>query len=553
MSLLTGDTHVEETKELTQMNEGTTQIVVHTHDQLILVPDGFANPFPDQTPVSILERLIRVGVFTWQIGVPFAQILSFPQALWVPTTISALRTLRYMRADVEVQVRLNSSPFQYGALLVSWLPNHSNSSHCQTLIQQSGNNPVVLSASQQTSVTFTIPWTCPHAFFEATQNPLFMAPPNGSSIGRVNISQLTPLRVVASDTSPSAEVSVFARFVNVQTAACVTAQSEAKTKSIENIIDGVTGTKVASQLFPLVKSLSELLAFDFPPSLQAKQNMQITMGHVTQGKGLETAPYLSIEPDARLPHPGNMIGNRLDCVSLYEVIQRPMLRRVLDFTNQTPDDSEICRPMVPTDIQPDYVAFVSNMFRFWRGGLKYCLQFFTSPMISGRFRVSLLHFAPTVSADTKTSGDIISKTVDVKGDTTVMFSVPYLWSTFYRAVGTDDAVLFPLLRVEMITPIFTSDATITPHIYCAIWRSADKDFQLVQYVAPVRVTAQSNLVTIFADDFEAIIGFRKPQIEERFMDAERLITLPDLWKRYNDHSTFSANPVDVPSVRAVIS
>ena len=62
--------------------------------------------------------------------------------------------------------------------------------------------------------------------------------------------------------------------------------------------------------------------------------------------------------------------------------------------------------------------------------------------------------------------------------------VPYHWLSYYRTTAPGGSAAYPRLQIQPITPIFTPDTEVTPHIYCAVWRSAAEDFQLVQFTSP---------------------------------------------------------------------
>lgn len=528
------------------MHEVTNQVRDSTKEMNILIPEDFNNPFPDQTPRQLLERQYRVGTYSWQEGVPFLQTLNFPNALWNASIVNATRTFKWMRADVEIEIRVNTTPFQYGALMASWLPNHSNTSHCADLIQRSGNNPVVISASTQSSAKVVIPWLCPFAYFETFTNPVLM----GSQIGRFSIEELVPLRSCSANSTAAAQVNVFARFLNVHTAAYVTSQSkvtrvpksEIAQKSLLDIADGIAGSSVPSELFSAVTSIAKLVGFDYPPSLKPRSNFLLTPGIVAPCKGLDSATSLGVELDTRLPHPGYIIGNAEDTLSLASVYKTPMLHEIIDFIDATADSSIIVRPLLD-NTHPDYLAWCANMFRYWRGSIKYSLQFYTSPMISARFRLTLLYFPPVAANDTLDSGDAPSKIIDVKGDTTINFTVPYSWITYYRQTSpADDTVLYPLLKIQTITPIQTPDDTITPHITCVVWRAGDDDTQFLQYRSPVKLASQASVQRMFVSDFESFLGGSKKLKEERFIDSEKIECLVDLFKRYQNQGALNTNP-----------
>jgi len=414
---------------------------------------------------------------------------------------------------------------------------------------------MVLSVSKQEAVTFTIPWLCPAFYF-----PTSLVDPSwlNSMIGIVDLTEMAPLTAVSEDTTDTIMVTVFARFTEPQVAGYVIGQSEAVQKTIKGVFKGVqTAKEVVKAVFDIAPNVTSLIgslaAFDKPLSVAALQPLttQFSRG-MALGDGLDTSQSLSIDPTPKVSTEGFIVGNLESTVPLLGVICTPMLRQVATFNSISAGQMiEPITPIVRGVTQPDYLSYTANMFRYWRGSIKYCLQFFTSPLLSARFRISVL-YSPLVDINAvNDSGDIVSKVVDVKGDTTVTFTVPYLWDTPYREtyVAGDPDRNLPLLTISALSPV-VSTASTEAFIYCCLWRSAGEDFQFLQYTSPkLPVSGQANPVELFKSPFTNILGdSTNNAVEHHYVSPERVNSLNELWHRFS--TTASNNTIPGQSALA---
>jgi len=142
------------------------------------------NPFPN-VDLTVLRRKYRVATMVWSSSLASNLILNFPQTLNNVNYIAdVLQTFKWMNAGVELEIRINSTQFHFGALMVSWIPNtNSDTAHANDFIQQSGNHPVVLSASTQNSATIKIPYINPDSYYQIAGST--------SNIAKVWITPLT--------------------------------------------------------------------------------------------------------------------------------------------------------------------------------------------------------------------------------------------------------------------------------------------------------------------------------------------------------------------------
>jgi hypothetical protein len=92
-----------------------------------------------------------------------------------------------------------------------------------------------------------------------------------------------------------------------------------------------------------------------------------------------------------------------------------------------PDMSLVLLPGDTSYIVMTPMAYVARMHRFWHGGFKIALYFWSPSLQKCTIRVSYYPNSGTASAvPDNQSGDITSKVVDIVGDTIVPFEIPYI-------------------------------------------------------------------------------------------------------------------------------
>jgi hypothetical protein len=161
-------------------------------------------------------------------------------------------------------------------------------------------------------------------------------------------------------------------------------------------------------------------------------------------------------------------------------------------------------------------------------------QFFTTAFTSCRVRISL-NYVPWTSSVT-TTGDVISKIVDIKGDTNLTLTVPYLWETHWRQFDSGNPG--PVLVTELITPIIGQSQVSDSTIYVAVWRSGgpDMQFSLLTSAPPptatTRIFAQSDIRSDFRKSFDPIIDGATASFEKGFVSVETTGVMNDMFKRY---------------------
>jgi len=123
---------------------------------------------------------------------------------------------------VRVQIRLNTTEFHSGKLLVCWCPhwNVANPAHLMTssdIYAESQLDSIMVSANANETIGFEIPYVAPSTYFDLTQNSS-VGQPLAGFFGTVNIYVLAPLRLTGSSGTPSVNITVYSNFVEPEVA-----------------------------------------------------------------------------------------------------------------------------------------------------------------------------------------------------------------------------------------------------------------------------------------------------------------------------------------------
>lgn len=494
--------------------------------------ERISNPFPDQTPRRVLERVYQIAQFQWVPGLA-NQTFKFPDDLFSLTPISDyLSIFQYFRAGVRIQFKMNSTPYHQGALIVGALPICNTNFY--TVWMLSGMKPVVLSASVQDSATIDLPYLNPVPW-------LTLPAPPTCAIGSFTLAELNPLITSSPSIPASVTVTVLASFLNPQVAGFIetaTAQSsintrftgikaqsaglnpnargfgktnnEAKSKVLAGI-DSASKSENAGPIGKIIGGVSEVVKMlpivgpiyapiakfistyarnlDFPTSNEAQHPMwSYQFKNQNSCRGLSLAEPLAMYPNALLAD--NDFGMESSDMTVSAFAQVPMFSYYTSFSTSGTKFTMAVTPMDQLDSNAhnvvDYLQFAAANFAYWRGSIKYLLHFVSSAFYSARFRISYSRVAASTP-----DGDLPTQIIDVKGDSIVEITIPYLWNTYWRQTQQIGINLTPQLTIEMITPISGSSAPSSPLIYLNVWRSGGEDIQFAQM-------RNSNLVLPFA-------------------------------------------------------
>jgi hypothetical protein len=550
------------------------------------------DPYQTSDLRDVLSRNYRIGSFnlayTDTAGLSKLTI-AFPEVMFtLPFISDKVRDYMLFRCKgVKLSFRFNTTKFSFGTFLVHFVPFYKHTvtdaafRHV-TLPAASQCDGTVFSVAQGQAGEMEIPWIMPKAYVRIAQAGVTQFAYGGTLFVRV----LNPLRSAMSTAPPNVNVSVYANFIDPVVCgpspdAHASAQSNMTVKEAEDKSDVFTGVKEAvSTVTGLIGAASKFgerlggdlgkvlphiasLGFDKPNMVSSPQLNSLDVDTFTQiyGKGLDTSAKAAIDPANNISVDPRTLGVDNGSPTLLDIMKRPTLVRQYEFKNTSITPGEFSTRLInnpvfwmkiaeiagPPDKQwwhPTYMAHYARWFKHWRGGLKWYFDFRTSPMVTARVRIA--HFPEQRSWTEPVddyAGDMVSKVIDIAGDTGVSFAIPWLTDDHWKPLDID-VVQSTANSNGLVALCFENyingpeGASNDVSIFLNVWLAADDDLQFMQYrsfnynmTPEYTVSAQSNMHVIFKDKFEGLRPATK-QPEFGYMVGERMGPVQDYLHRY---------------------
>lgn len=274
-------------------------------------------------------------------------------------------------------------------------------------------------------------------------------------------------------------------------------------------IPGLEPLAMGAGVLGMVSKGAEMLGLDQPASMQAIQPT-FPQGRTAHTHGLSPAAQIAETPGAAAGSIEQIFPTTEKNPSFLEIAMRPGILQVFTFDTTAAVDSQLSawpvHPMLfptftsgaSTCADPHPLAVVTGAFRFWRGGLRYRINFYAPALTTARVRIVFLpdSNAPPASIESF-GGDVVSKLVEIRGDTVVEFTIPFLYERLYSQVAsvadqtTSTLMLGPgtvgstyitgYIAIYLVAPVATYDSSAS-FITAQVWIAADSDYQLFHYV-----------------------------------------------------------------------
>lgn len=504
-------------------------------------PKPAPGTLPDQTPVLMLSRLRQLAKFNWQVGSTGILWYGDLEELLRTNDEHApiLKQYRMYRSDFKLVVRINTNQFYSGAVMVTWWTGDINYGLYRQ--QRAVLNPVTVSASTQQAAEIDIPFAWPQDFLN-TYGVFQTDPPSQKLHVCIEvISPLTPSSQTLPDTiqvqvfgsyrnpvlmfnqdqreadPPAARALRVGKGVthqskmNIDTKLKTKSGGETKlstTFAPSPVIDAVKrgdgqqasfaasaptlssipiigtfagalfdllriGTSTVKDLAPVASSLAPLvpLLLDKPEQLKDTERALLTVDSDNFCSDVADASTPATYSKQNYCRAMSDSGVKLGTWSLAQYAQIPGLLATGGFTS-VEQSYEFA--------SWDGATPLSNMmyrFSLWKGSTKLKVQFFASSFTSARFALSII---PAVSTGPIpfNPDDHIVRIIEVKGDTDVEITIPYVAQTTWWSLETD---LPYHLELRLISPITGFDAVTDPYIGYAMWVAGGDD---IQFAAP---------------------------------------------------------------------
>jgi len=456
---------------LTNFSDQAGEVVI-SNDQVLGKMQGLT-VYGTQTLQQLIERPYLVRQIEWTATqTNFVDSLEFPTELFnVKSLAEKLANFRYFRADLEISIRVNASKFHYGKMMAVWKPHALNGmvdwstkvlGPWDDLIPSSSFQHIFISPTSNEVQTLQIPYGIAPLYVDLADWSKKVHTANVRyNFGLLEFLVLSPLR--CSGKVPSVDISVFAKFVNVQLEGYVSEPLSVVSyfptgyPHIQTVpvIDGYAnsyggfvakrdplkrpiaqvgnpesnrkadGTSISSMLTggaaligsittaaTLVSKLAGVV-LDKPYSTETTKNVIFRYGDLALGRGINNAMLLAIDPDNRVGNITNWMGSGDDHMNIATYASRYGLLhwntiKVTDVAASV----YFCVPVTPTFIPyrtatsttkllyHNPLSYMASMFTWWRGSMKYKLQVVASAFHACRLRIC---WHPVIPSNATTS------------------------------------------------------------------------------------------------------------------------------------------------------
>lgn len=450
---------------------------------------------------TILTRSYQLAEYSWNTTQTEGTSLG---SIRMPSTLHALAwpknilgAYKYFRCKaVELSFRVQSTPMHQGCLAISYVFNEQvgdTTTFRGIYGRRRNNRPTLLSPMPGNSAIVRIPWNNPEQWARVSDisNDTF-------NIGVCDIDIMVPLRSVAPVVA-DVKITVFANFIDPEVAGptLYVAQSaqalDALSKAASGTMDTITKiAKPVEEAISLASSVvsSAALVLDKPSSADAPTRIGHSFG---QGQmdinGVATEVVFGAAQSSSLSQQAGVMGDSVPNPSLGSLLRTPGYHGQVDFHAANTSTWWSVTPVITPTLgsnkyAPPYLTYFSMPFAYWRGSITYQVFFYCSSFTSARFRITWIPNHNGASVLTNQQGNIMSRVVEVRGDTHTTVTVPYakpeLWSDI-QELG--EAVSY----VEMnngtlqIDRISVSSIVTDPYITAVVYAHGGPDFEVGRY------------------------------------------------------------------------
>jgi len=492
---------------------------------------SFLIPTDRETPLQIMQR--RYCLLDIDMSAGDEQTLNLYDLLGSkPLIQDVLSSFRYFRSDIEVDIQITGSPLLYGYLGVWTYPMKANLRDCYDPLLQFktwSTFASLLSIADQESEHLFLPWPSPEVIGETVFSE--------DAYWQLVISNRSTRAMTSDTTEPTVRVQVMANFSSPEVAGPFSSDFGLEHHSFEGVLTGAAESVCTGMGLPsaICKPLGQFAGKQtLAAGTAAKEGVQ---GLFSDSSTADT--FKDVESRAKTTTPGsldqgnrsavrqNFYGNMSDFNpgSSFESISdmpfsRVMDRRIMGLNDDSFDVSslitkkavieekdfvmgttmatntvvqylvapQVGEHWIGTDLQaqlyePTFLAYCSQFYKYWRGGIDYEFQIYCPSLVSARFFWLISWerasgpFDPSAFMDV--SGTMMSGIISARGTTTAHINIPYLRPHIFDKIG--DVQDCPVLYFGILNNNPKATETTNIVIPVVVMKSASPDFEFSQF------------------------------------------------------------------------
>lgn len=501
---------------------------------------------------KVLEREYLVANIDWDVGSTTGTVLNFPRVLFDNNFIAEkIEDFRYFTGGIELSVRVTSTKFQYGTIIVAYSPYNPGIESFDDAIAGNHNSiltgfpHVIMNAQAGDASIVKIPFINPARYLDLT-NYL------NDEIAKVIIKPLNPLRTIDGVDS-SASILVTAKFIDAKLlmphATFFVGQSsvikEAITKSQSTISSVNNATKPLQSgihtmvSHPLTSTVmaGAALALNKPLTLDSKQINKINpFADVNYGTGIDLGSTISFDPQNNISTDPIVGGFEYDEMALTTLVGTP--KRINVVTLAASSLPQVISQLNSNEFSSSYVDLVSSQFRYASGTLKFKMYINASAFHSIKL-IFWLSDEQVVSADNYVN--CYHKVVDVQGFTETEIAIPYLSPNVidsHGAMNRDFTLYVVPIQWATLNPLIDNAIDIN------IYKAGASDFRFGG-LRERRYTFQSNPRADFQKEFPYLQESMKEYLQDRLVLGDEYKSVREILHRYQPESLYSSS-TDIP-------
>lgn len=473
----------------------------------------------EHTIKDILARPVNVLDSEWTVGSTASTTLAFPDVLLQNSNnlVDKLNRFEFLRADVKVKILFNATPFMQGRFWAFFSPYDTlcNRGVTGTLQNATGYPGVEIDIANGAPVELTIPYCSPLSHYRLSNGE--------STMGDLVIRPIVPLD--SGDTGNSAPFSVLAWFENIDltmptnqivNVPLLEAQGEEMEENkdcmISPTVNQVANVAASAGEIPLLSQLAKPVEWVARAAsgvlstfgLNKPRNLHETATYAnipgkgyTNMDGLDNSVVLGAAPDNKLTEQEGIFSSKYDEMDLDFVKKKScIVKDIITWsTTGQPSGTQLyyfqnspsCLDTGTNRLDPTTLCFLSTMFRYWRGGIKYRLTATKTAFHSGRLRIG---FIPAGGPQTPLGSLNLQFThnwiLDLSKSSEIEFEVPYVsnrpWTEVIPAGRQLPAVWSSTRRTgtlvfEVLTPLRAASTSVSQEVQLTLWHSGADDLE----------------------------------------------------------------------------
>jgi len=374
----------------------------------------------------------------------------FPWSAFFGSTAMSnkLQGFSLLRANLHLKFLVNGSPFYYGALMAAytplsgWRPDTAQAvSLSNTLVATSQKPHVWLNNQDVSTAELTLPFLYPYPYIDIALATRL------TNMGDVRLVQYAPLLSANGSSSTSVDIQVYAWATDVELGGptnVVVAQS--KVSEVASAVEGVANTlssvpilgsyaSSVAQVSGVVSSVAGYFGFTNEPVTDDVTPMKQVPFQLASSEISEPVMKLGLQPKQSISVGGAQFGgSEEDDLAISRFVERTsfIVGSAWD-TTLTPGtalfSTHVCPGMfqlVGTQVAHSPLSYISKLFQYWRGDIKFTFKVVRSPYHKGRLQVLWDRGARNLNQSaTLGNPNTLAWVVDLDEEDEVTITVPF--------------------------------------------------------------------------------------------------------------------------------